>query len=643
MRDDDTPPEAEPAAAAATHDIPLAEHLREAIAADWDPAPPMPHPAPPDVAPFAARRREALSEQFPGTAIVVPAGAMKVRANDTDYGFRAASSFTWLTGETVADAVLVMTPAGSGHDSELYLREYAQPGEVGYFTNRMHGAVWVGNVPDRAQTEQILGLATRPLGALAARLRTLSGERVALLGGVDESVDALLPGAADGKLAQVLDELRLVKDEWELGRLRYACEVTARGFADVARELPRVLGHPVRGERWLEGTFWRRARLEGNDVGYGSIVGAGRHATTLHWWRNHGAIEPGQLLLADMGVETDELYTADVTRTMPVTGEWTPAQLRVYRAVQEAQAAGIGEVKAGADFLAAHRAAMWVLADHLHSWGILPVPANVSCDPDPDKPGAGLHRRFTLHGTSHMLGIDVHDCASARNEIYRDGAATRRLRADRRTGAVLPGERPQRAAGAARHRGAHRGRRRRHRRCARQPLGDAAARAARDHRVDARGAGERAGAVNGPGAPGVAGVTVRGGLVIPDSELVERFSRSSGPGGQGVNTADSRVELRWNIAESAVLSDLQRARLLDRLAARLVDGTLVLVSSEHRAQRLNRDAARARLAMLVGQALVPPPPPRRPTRPSRAARQRRLDDKRRRGDIKAKRARPDDD
>jgi Xaa-Pro aminopeptidase len=188
------------------------------------------------------------------------------------------------------------------------------------------------------------------------------------------------------------------------------------------RELPNVIDRAdVRGERWLEGTFWRRARLEGNDVGYGSILGTGRHTTTLHWWRNHGTVHSGDLLLADMGIETDELYTADVTRTMPVSGEWSAAQLQVYRAVQEAQAAGLAEVKAGADFLAPHRAAMWVLADYLHSWGILPVPAEVACAEDPERPGAGTFRRYTLHGTSHMLGLDVHDCEHARTELYRDG------------------------------------------------------------------------------------------------------------------------------------------------------------------------------------------------------------------------------
>jgi Xaa-Pro aminopeptidase len=406
-----------------SYDIPLPAHLAAAIAQDWDPAPPMPHPARTDGAPTAATHRAALSQHFAGQPIVVPAGRLVPRANDTDYAFRANSSFAWLTGETADEAVLVMTPVdGGGHDATLYIREFAQPGEVAYFTSRTHGAVWVGNVPNVGDTEAALALHTRPLTELNTALDKVRGGAVAVLSGVDATIDARIGDSTNGKLAQVLDELRLVKDSWEIGRLGYACEVTARGFADVVRELPHVVGRAdLRGERWLEGTFWRRARLEGNEAGYTSIVGAGRHATTLHWWRNNGAIADGDLLLADMGVEADELYTADVTRTMPVNGAWNPDQLKVYRAVEEAQAAGIAEVRVGADFLAAHRAAMWVLADHLHSWGILPVTADVSCDPDEDRPGAGLHRRFTLHGVSHMLGIDVHDCAQAREELYKGG------------------------------------------------------------------------------------------------------------------------------------------------------------------------------------------------------------------------------
>jgi ribosome-associated protein len=133
------------------------------------------------------------------------------------------------------------------------------------------------------------------------------------------------------------------------------------------------------------------------------------------------------------------------------------------------------------------------------------------------------------------------------------------------------------------------------------------------------------------------------GLLIPESELRERFSRSSGPGGQSVNTTDSRVELSWDVAASDALTDEQRARLLTELAARVVDGQVTIAASEHRSQLQNRTTARARLANLISTALEPPAPARRATRPSRAARARRVDAKRRRGDLKATRRRPPPD
>ncbi|MFE7195178.1 alternative ribosome rescue aminoacyl-tRNA hydrolase ArfB [Microbacterium oxydans] len=139
------------------------------------------------------------------------------------------------------------------------------------------------------------------------------------------------------------------------------------------------------------------------------------------------------------------------------------------------------------------------------------------------------------------------------------------------------------------------------------------------------------------------GLRVSSGLIIPEAELSWRFSRSSGPGGQGVNTADSRVELVWDAARSPVLSPHQRERLLERLSGRLVDGVLTIAASEHRAQLRNRDAARDRLVALVGEALRPPAPPRRPTKPSRGSKERRLKAKQRRTDVKSLRRRPRDD
>jgi ribosome-associated protein len=145
-----------------------------------------------------------------------------------------------------------------------------------------------------------------------------------------------------------------------------------------------------------------------------------------------------------------------------------------------------------------------------------------------------------------------------------------------------------------------------------------------------------------------AGVTLAGPLVVsrhvvvPAHELHWRFSRSSGPGGQSVNTADTRVELSYDVAGSAALSPLLRARALDRLASRLVDGVLTVTASEHRSQLRNREAALARLADLLRAAVAPPGAPRRKTRPSAAARERRLADKQRRGEIKRLRRSTDD-
>lgn len=135
----------------------------------------------------------------------------------------------------------------------------------------------------------------------------------------------------------------------------------------------------------------------------------------------------------------------------------------------------------------------------------------------------------------------------------------------------------------------------------------------------------------------------RRGFTIPDVELVERFSRSSGPGGQSVNTTDSRVELRWDLAASTAVDDEVRARLLERLGPRLSNGALLVVASEQRSQLQNRTAARGRLLNLLVEALAPPPPERRASRPSRRARARRVDAKRQRGELKATRRRPNPD
>jgi Xaa-Pro aminopeptidase len=248
---------------------------------------------------------------------------------------------------------------------------------------------------------------------LSARLSRSAKTRV--LRGVDARVDAQVSGdeGQDSEFARVLSELRLVKDEWEIAELEGACDITTLGFEDSVREWDRVLEF---GERWIEGTFFRRARAMGNDIGYDSIVGGGRHATTLHWIENTGPVTPGELLLLDMGAEASSLYTADVTRTLPVNGTFTRVQRDLYSLVLEAQRAGIDAVHPGAAFRAPHQAAMSVLAHGLEDLGLLPVSAEEALSPD-----SRVYARWTLHGTSHMLGMDVHDCAAADTGIYPGG------------------------------------------------------------------------------------------------------------------------------------------------------------------------------------------------------------------------------
>ncbi|WFE93812.1 aminopeptidase P family protein [Micromonospora sp. WMMD987] len=372
--------------------------------------------------PHHAKRRAALSAAFPGETLVIPTGTEKVRANDTDHPFRPGSDFAYLTGDHDPDSVLVLRPNGSGHDATLYMRPRSSRETDEFFRSR-HGELWVGRRHTLAEKSTELGLATEDLTALDGALARMAPGRTRVLRGFDQRVDAAVrpwdgpreegQPARDRELAIAIAELKLVKDEWEVAQLQEAVDATVRGFEDVARALPADRGV---SERLLEGIFALRARHDGNDVGYGSIVGAGEHATILHWVHNHGATRPGELLLMDMGVENRNLYTADVTRVLPVDGRFTPLQRQVYDAVYAAQQAGIDAIRPGVGFREVHLTSMRVLAEALRDLGLLPVSVDEAMDPT-----STVYRRWTLHGTSHMLGIDVHDCANARKEKYRDG------------------------------------------------------------------------------------------------------------------------------------------------------------------------------------------------------------------------------
>ncbi|MBD5786908.1 aminopeptidase P family protein [Cellulosimicrobium terreum] len=440
------------------------------ITSGWAPrATPDAEPSP--AAPFAAGRRAALSARFPGARLVVPAGPLKSRSNDTDYRFRPHSAYAHLTGtgwDTEPDAVLVLHPVepgtgdpvgpgGSGrsdHRAVLYVRPLAARDTEEFYADARYGEFWVGARPSLDDVTTLTGIEAHHVDGLRDALAKdvgADGTVLLVVTGADEDVEALVEAIraeagledaveesgedaqeerteaewlahaqaaylrSDAALVEAVSELRLVKDSLEVEQMRAAVAATIAGFEEVVRSIPRAVEHR-RGERVIETTFDAHARLEGNTVGYETIAAAGEHATTLHWIRNDGSVRTGELVLLDAGVEVDSLYTADVTRTLPVDGEYTDVQRRVYQAVLDAADAAFDVAVPGARFRDVHAAAMEVIAARLEEWGLLPVSAQESLSPDGQQ-----HRRWMVHGTSHHLGLDVHDCAQARRELYLDG------------------------------------------------------------------------------------------------------------------------------------------------------------------------------------------------------------------------------
>ncbi len=408
---------------------PFSEPFKQFICQDWAPYPAdLPEPLPATA--WTPARREAIAAQFPGERLVVPAGAFKVRSNDTDFRYRAHSAFAHLTGlggDREPDAVLIIEP---DRTADLYFKPRAPRTDPEFYADARYGEMWVGQRESLAEMAALTGLNVVPIAgldeALAAGLpevplRIVRDADEALTARIDAlrgaaGVDPVTATFRDNDLTIALSELRLVKDAFELDELREACRMTAVGFEAVVADLPEAVRRG-RGERWVEGIFGLHARHQANAVGYDTIAAGAEHATTLHWIRNGGELREGDLLLLDAGVEAESLYTADITRTLPVSGRYSPAQRKVYEAVLEAQSAGFAAARPGATFSDVHAAAITVIARRLEEWGILPVPAEQSLDPEQ----GGQHRRWMVHGTSHHLGIDVHDCAQARNENYRQG------------------------------------------------------------------------------------------------------------------------------------------------------------------------------------------------------------------------------
>jgi Xaa-Pro aminopeptidase len=398
--------------AKAAHDSTPPPALLEFMLRDWAPseipAEPLEH------ADAFARRRRNLSARFPGEVLVVPSGHEKVRANDTNYRFRPGSDFYYLTGNTEPDCILLMLPEGGGHRDVLFVEPNPGRSDATFFTDRAKGELWTGprlGVPGsrtRYGVDEARALGEFP----SAFAHATEHASVRLLRGIDPELDETATGQPErnAEFATVLSEMRLIKDPVEISELRKAMAATKRAFEDVVQALPQATT-----ERYVEGIFNLRARVDGNDVGYNTIAASGPNACILHWTQNTRQFKRNDLLLLDAGVEADTLYTADITRTLPISGRFSETQERIYSLVLAAQEAGLKECKPGNDFMAPNAAAMRVLANGLEELGILRSAQEALEDRNQ------FYKRYSLHNVSHMLGLDVHDCAAARAETYKYG------------------------------------------------------------------------------------------------------------------------------------------------------------------------------------------------------------------------------
>ena len=401
-----------------SYDAPNANALAEFMKGGWAPSP-LEGVKPMDYLHFIEKRRKFISAKYPNKRIIFPAGSQKVRSNDTFFVFRAHTEFTYYTGilanDVNPDSVLILEPNGDSHDALLFVHPRSPRDTEEFYRNSQYGEFWIGRRLTLEETETIYGLKVIEIEKLEQFL-TKKTDTLFVKGEnsiVDKSAD--MSEADEKEFTTFLSEVRLIKDAYEIAETKKAVAATVRGFEDMVKVFDKAT-QIKRGERLIEGAFFTRARIDGNTLGYETIAASGSHACILHWIKNDGDVLSGDLILIDAGVEVESLYTADVTRCFPINGKFSPAQREIYQLVYEAQRAGIAAVKPGALFKDLTAAAHRVLAEGLAKMGVLPVPPEESL-----KPEVGLHRRWTVHGVSHMLGLDVHDCDGARSENYRDG------------------------------------------------------------------------------------------------------------------------------------------------------------------------------------------------------------------------------
>ena len=444
----------------------------------------------PRVLPNAAsfrKRRDRLSRRFPGEVLVIPTGHEKVRANDTHYRFRPGTDFYYLTGNLEPDCVLVLLPEGQRprasccSSSRIPARRTRPSSRIA-----SRASCGWGRASAWSKARRVMSSAASPLTELEQTLKaalTKPNARMRVLRGFSAATRDMVgrrserPARARQELAAVLSEMRLIKDADEVKELQSA----VGGHAARLRRRDRAARdgeERARGRRRL----LTRARMEGNDVGYGTIAASGAHACTLHWKSNDGAIRKGRSAAARCRRRGQlALHGGHHAHACPSRGKFTREQRAIYELVLRRAARGVQGRQARQRLHGAQPGRDAVLAQGLERLGILPTSAEEALRDENQ-----FYKRYSLHNVSHMLGLDVHDCAQARAENYKFGKLEAGMVLTVEPGLYFQTDDLTVPATVPRHRRAHRGRRGRDGEGSPRALARPAERAGRGREVDAR-------------------------------------------------------------------------------------------------------------------------------------------------------------
>ena len=356
-----------------------------------------------DITPFVDRRARLIARMGEGVAIL-PTATEKTRNRDTPYPYRADSYFHYLSGFPEPEGVLVLI-AGDTPQSILFCRDRDPDKEI-----------WDGYRYGPEGAKEAFGFdETYSISQLDEKLPELIANQPALwhsLGfepdwdtRIGKALNAVRAQSRAGKraptsvhdLRAALDEMRLVKDSYEIALMRRAADIAAAGHRRAMRTAA-----PGRYEYEIEAEFLHEFRRQGSQFpAYTSIVASGPGACVLHYISNDRQMQDGELVLIDAGCELDG-YASDITRTFPVNGRYSGPQRDVYQLVLDAQSAAIAAVKPGVHFMAPHEAALKVLAQGMVDLKLLQGSVDSVIESE-------SYKRFYMHRTSHWLGMDVHD------------------------------------------------------------------------------------------------------------------------------------------------------------------------------------------------------------------------------------------